>query len=113
MSTPVFPVVAGLSYPLKESFYKPKVRTEFENGVVQSRSRWTRGKKKFALKWEKIPMQDKELLEKFFNDTGGDVFLWKHPLTGKQYKCMFTDDSFDASLVELDDYDLTLNIEEI
>lgn len=113
MSFPVFPAVAGLSYPLKESLYKPKVRMDFENGTVQSRARFTRAKRRFALKWEKMPAEDKDKIERFFDNMGGDVFLWKHPITGKQYRCIFSEDTFGPSLVELDFYDLTLNIEEI
>ena len=110
---PNFPTIAGLSYPLREPFYKPKVRTEFENGVVQSRNRFTRGKKRFGLKWEKMPFDDCQTLQAFFDQTGASPFYWVHPLTGKRYTCIFSDDEFDPSLVELDFYDVTVNIEEL
>lgn len=113
MCYPYFPKVSGLSYPLKESLYKPKVRTEFENGMVQSRPRFTRAKKRFVLKWEKIPLEDKENLETFFNDIGGGVFIWTHPQTDKEYRCLMSDDTFESSLVEFVWWDVNLNIEEI
>ena len=112
-SYPVFPDIAGLQYPLKEQTYMPKVRTEFENGVVQSRNRFTRPKKRFALKWERMPFEDRQTLDAFFVSTGANVFLWTHPLTGVQYKCIFSDDEFSGDWTELDDSDLTVNIEEV
>ena len=112
MATVYFPTVAGLNYPLKESTFYPKNRTEFENGAVQSRPRFTRAKRKFALKWDKLPLEEKNILEAFFIETGGGEFLWVHPLTGKEYTCLFSDDAFPADLVELDFYNVTVNIEE-
>ena len=110
---PYFPAIAGLSYPLREPLYKPKIRTEFENGVVQMRNRFTRAKKRFALKWEKMPFEDAQTLQAFFDQTGANVFLWEHPLTHKEYKCVFSDDELDIAFVELDFADVTANIEEI
>ena len=110
---PTFPTIAGLSYPLREPLYKPKSRTEFASGAVQSRDRFTRARKRFALKWEKMPFADCQKLEAFFSKTGADPFYWIHPLTAKKYTCIFSDDEFDASLVELDYYDVTVNIEEV
>jgi hypothetical protein len=110
---PLYPEVPGLTFPLRESYFKPKVRTEFENGMVQSRARFTRGKRRFALKYEKIDPDDCESLRAFFDARGGEAFRFKHPLTGKIYACIFSDDDFDSSLVVGNWYDLTLNIEEV
>ena len=110
---PRFPDIAGLSYPLKEQTFLPKVRTEFESGVVQSRPRFTRPKKRFALKWSRLPYTDRLTLDAFFASVGADVFIWTHPLTGVDYKCIFSDDELGGDWVELDDSDLTVNIEEV
>lgn len=112
MGLPRFPVVGGLSYPLREPLHKPKNRTEFENGTVQSRVRFTRSRKRFALQYKEIPMEDMERLQAFFDTTGADAFIFTHPLTGREYCCIISDDAFDASLVGLDWYDVNLNIEE-
>jgi hypothetical protein len=110
---PLYPDVPGLTFPMRESFFKPKVRMDFENGTVQSRARFTRGKKRFGLKYEKIDPVDCETLRAFFDARGGESFSFRHPLTGKTYICIFSDDDFDSSLVVGNWYDLTLNIEEI
>jgi hypothetical protein len=111
--TPFLPSVDGLTFPLRESFFKPKVRTDFENGIVQSRARFTRGKRRFVLKYDKIDPADCETLRAFFDERGGQSFRFLHPLTGKQFTCIFSDDSFDPSLVEGNWYDVTVNIEEV
>jgi hypothetical protein len=110
---PQYPVVPGLTFPLRESYYKPKVRTEFENGMVQSRARFTRGKRRFGLKYDKIDPNDYETLRAFFDARGGESFRFLHPLTGKAYTCIFSDDDFEGSLVEGNWYDLSVNIEEV
>jgi hypothetical protein len=111
--TPYFPSVQGLTFPFRESFFKPKVRTEFENGVVQSRARFTRGKKRFVLKYDKIEYQDYEILRAFFDVRGGESFIFTHPLSKKQYTCIFSDDEFEASIVAGNWYDVTIKIEEV
>lgn len=113
MAYPAFPDICPPQTPLKDPLYKPKVRTEFENGTVQSRPRFTRAKKKFVLKWEKISREDRETLEAFFDAIGADVFVYTHPVTGRQYNCIISDDTFDGAYTEGDLSDVTLNIEEI
>ena len=112
MGLPRFPVVGGLSYPLREPLHKPKNRTEFENGAVQSRVRFTKSRKRFALQYKEIPLEDMEILQTFFDTVGAGDFIFTHPLTGKEYRCMISDDDFDAALVRLDWYDVNMNIEE-
>lgn len=112
MDLPDFPLIDAPDYPLKEPFYKPQVRNEFENGDVQARPRFTRGRKKFAVAWEKLPHEQYAVLENFFNERQGFLFWWKHPLTGRKYRCRFSGDQLDGELVELDYYKVTVNIEE-
>ncbi len=110
---PQYPAIHNPTFPLRESFFKPKVRTEFENGTVQSRARFTRGKWRFGLKYDKIDPVDYETLREFFNVRGGESFRFVHPLTGKAYTCIFSDDVFEGNLVEGNWYDVTVNIEEV
>ena len=110
---PSFPDIARPQYPLKEQTYLPKIRTEFENGVVQTRPRFTRSKKRFSLTWERLPVEDRQTLESFFVNTESDVFIWTHPISGTEYQCIFSDDELGGDWTELDDSNITLNIEEI
>lgn len=78
MDLPDFPLIDAPDYPLKEPFYKPQVRNEFENGDVQARPRFTRGRKKFAVAWEKLPHEQYAVLENFFKSgkascSGGSI----------------------------------------
>lgn len=113
MTLPEFPQTLGApEYPLKEAFYKPQVRTEFENGSVQSRPRFTRGRHQFTLTWDAMPAADYATLEQFFNEFQSCLFWWAHPLTGKRYQCRFSGDKLEGELTELDFYKVSLAIEE-
>ncbi len=109
---PRFPDIALPQYPLRDPLFLPKVRTDFESGKVQSRPRFTRSKRRFALKWERLPMEDRQTLEAFFTQIGSDKFIWTHPATGQEYTCIMSDDELDATWTELDDSDVNLNMEE-
>ena len=113
MTLPEFPqAIDAPEYPLKESFYKPQVRTEFENGSVQSRPRFTRGRRQFTLSWDAMPAEQYAVLEQFFNNYRGCLFWWPHPLTGRRYQCRFSGDRLEGELMRLDYYKVSLGMEE-
>ena len=112
MELAVFPAIDAPDYSLKEAFFKPQVRSEFENGSVQSRPMFTRGRKKFSPAWDRLSAAQYAVLEQFFDEQQGNLFWWVHPLSGKKYRCRFSGDSLDGELVELDYYKLTLQLEE-
>ena len=106
-----FPSIATPQYPISESVYVPKVKTEFESGHVQSRKRGTKYPRRFRLIWDGLSSNDFESIVTFFKSTD-DTFTWTHPFTSVVYTVRFTDDELSSRLQEGNEYSVSLNLEE-
>lgn len=78
-------------YPLDEGSEDGVIRTQFENGVEQTRRRFTRQRKDYTLKWTRMSATDKSAFDTFFDTTtaaGALSFNWTHPITSvtKEYR---------------------------
>ena len=79
---------AGLpdpNYPAKETLVKRKITTKFENGVEQTRSTATVGKRSFELIWTSMKETDYQTLDAFFLSQGAEPFNWTDPATNTAY----------------------------
>ena len=86
-----FPDITAPSYGLEEETYRPQIRTEFENGAVQSRPRFTGTKKRWPnLSWAVLEESEFQTLEAFFIANQGLTFTWTHPVTSAVYTCRFS-----------------------
>lgn len=54
---------------------KPQLKSEFENGYTQIRSKATRPKGSWELSWEHLPIAHWEDLKLHFNEVSGDSFI--------------------------------------
>ncbi len=87
-----------------ETTIKEKFQSDFEAGYVQSRKKFTRGRKKFRLVWDDSGHQtltddEKEILDQFVNDHAGETILFPHPFKdGVSYNVLFEDDDIEFSL---------------
>lgn len=97
---------------LKEAPQKGQIKSDFENGYVQSRPKFTRVRKKFELSWETMTNSDKETLEAFFDDNLGGVFGWTHPISDSTYTVRFTNDSLDFSYQPHNYWQISIELEE-
>jgi hypothetical protein len=82
-----------------QSVYLPQVRTEFENGAVQSRARATSARRIFILGWHALSNANYETLVTFFEDYQGTTFVYTHPVTAGSYTCRFSEDALPPAKV--------------
>lgn len=97
---------------MKERPTKGQVRSDFENGYVQSRPRWTRTRRVFQLQWRSMSSSDKETLAAFFEDNLGGTFTWTHPSDGTSYTVRFADDQLEFKHVPVNRWSIKLELEE-
>lgn len=82
---------------LQETKIKGQLRSDFENGSVQSAAKWTRSRKKFELSWDSMSKTDKSTLETFFDNNLGGTFTWTNPADNQEYIVRFAEDEINMS----------------
>ena len=81
-----------------QSVYKKQLRTEMESGLVRSRVRHTKARRKFTLGWKAMTQTEYDNLVTFFTTNIGTIFMFYHPLPNPQngsavtYQVRFTED---------------------
>lgn len=99
---------------IDERILRGVIRSDFEAGYVQSRSKWTRSRKKFTLNWSSgLPSGEKNTLEDFFDNNLGDNFDWTNPLNGETYTVIFSDDNINFEFAAPGCYTCTIDLEEL
>jgi hypothetical protein len=76
-----------------QTLVKAQIKTEFENGKVQSRARATSARLVVSLGWHALSNTDYSSLQTFFTNNIGGTFNWTHPLTSTVYVMRFTSDA--------------------
>ena len=87
-----WPNIQSPSGGLNGSLYMRQIRTEFEDGTVQSRRAQTRGRRRWRLAWNSMPEADYQTIATFFLANQGLTFYWTHPATGTVHTCRFSGD---------------------
>ena len=84
-----------------ESFSERKtLKSPAEDGVVITRSLWTKTKKSWHIEYRFLPLTDYNTLLSFFenNAKGGAInFNWTHPITSTVYEVRFLNDKLSSS----------------
>lgn len=87
-----WPSIKNPVYPLDEGSEDGVIRSQFENGVEQTRRRFTRQRKDYTLRWTRMSAADKSTFDTFFDTTtaaGALSFNWTHPITSVTKECRF------------------------
>lgn len=79
--------------PFSGEHYKRALRTEFEDGSVQSRPAHFRARERFKLSWKALTEFEYQVLKQFFNNNQGLTFLWTNPATDQQMTVRFDCDA--------------------
>lgn len=76
----------------QDSAVDPTIRSEFENGVVLSRARFTNLKKKFSVGYNILTAADKTLLNSLQTSIkiGAATFFWTNPEDSVEYEVRLT-----------------------
>ncbi len=67
-----------------ETWHRPMVVSEMEDGPIHSRPRWTAMRRKFSLTLTLFEDADRQTLLDFLDDVGGDLCNFLHPTTGEE-----------------------------
>ncbi len=92
MSLQPFPNIAPPSFPLEEDWEDVGISAGFEDGIEQSRARFTRSRGKWTLNWTAMTEEDYQALMLFWRETvkgKSASFNWTHPMTGETYEVRF------------------------
>lgn len=86
-----WPKIQEPVWPIKEEIEDAALRSESENGLVISRAKFSRQREKFTLVWLALPTKEYSILKAFYKAMlgGSNSFLWKHPVTDKEYIVRF------------------------
>ena len=99
-------------FPIEERVITNTIIDEFENGVEQRRSKWSRTKRQFNLSFTNAPETDYETLRDFYIAKNGqaDSFTFDNPNDGVEYTVRFVEDSFKNRQKAYKIYDMSCSL---
>ena len=70
----------------------PAIRTEMENGMVQSRARFTRIRRSWTLAWNALSEEDFQAVMTHYRGQkgGSDAFYWTNPISKERVNVRYT-----------------------
>lgn len=74
-----FPDITPPAWPFEEEAEDISIRSNFEDGSMQSRSKFTRSRRKWTLKWKYIPRKEYLILMHFIKEVvkfSSKSFFW-------------------------------------
>ena len=103
-------------FPYKEITECNILETEFENGVVQKRKKWSQARKRFQLTFNVNTLTEITEIKDYFiaRDGSYDTFTFTEPLSSTAYTVRFKENSFELTRDNYGSYSATVElIEEI
>ena len=99
---------------LEETTPDPAIRSEFEDGSVHTRPRYTRLRRTWTLTWQNLKGADYRTLRAFYvSQKGGSLtFTWQNPIERTTFTVRFTGD-ITAKYTEVDHWNVTVRLEEV
>ena len=76
----IFPDIPLPMYPLEETYEDTSITSKFEDGSVQSRSKFTRSRGSWTMKWSYLPSKEYSILLDFIKNKAkfsANEFYWK------------------------------------
>jgi len=93
-----WPSIPAPSYGAEGEVYRPQVRTEMEGGYVQTRPRFTRGIRRWNLRWNALSSAHLALLVAAYEAYAGNSFTWTD-LEGTSRTVRYREDSLKWSYI--------------
>lgn len=107
--------ITNPSYPLGVEYENTSIMSNFENGYVQSRRKFTRSRRKFSLTWNKIKNEEYQIISDFIVNVAqfsANAFYWKNPVDNVVYFVRCT--SYPkAEMQEIDLWNVSLEFTEV
>ncbi|HYH01720.1 MAG TPA: hypothetical protein VEC37_01320 [Bacillota bacterium] len=82
MAYPTFPNIVKPNFAYDETPEDAGITTQFENGPVASRARFTKSRLTFSLAWSAMSATDKAVLMDFYRIVvkgSASLLIWTHP----------------------------------
>lgn len=83
-----FPKISNPSYPFKIRRESTSITSKFEDGTVQSRTKFTRSRSTFILTWDSLTQEEFDVLDDFIVNSAkftANSFSWENPVNGFTY----------------------------
>ena len=93
--------------PVQAVHRNQSLRSEQENGRTLSRGKFTSGKKRFTLAWQRVTAAQLSILLNFFDSHAGDSFRWTDPGTSTTHTVIFDIDEVQYSNVMGTSYNIS------
>ena len=108
-----FPTLPNPEYPFEPEYEDNSITSQFEDGTVQSRRKFTKSRTTWNLKWGSMKQSDFLVLENFIKNVArfkANVFNWTNPIDNVVYsvRCM----EFKASLKTVNYWEVSLKLQE-
>lgn len=111
-----FPAIAAPSWSLGEKYLDSTIRSSFENGMEQTRTKYTRKRKEYApVSWAALKHEEYLVLDAFYSattDGGALSFNWTHPLTGVVKEVRFSAPP-EATLIGPNYWEVKISLREV
>ena len=103
------------SYPMDVEFEDTSISSKFEDGSVQTRSKFTRSRDTFKVTWKRLRLNEYKTLIDFVKNVAkfkANAFYWKNPDTNENVLVRINAIS-NVQLVELEYHSVTLELQEV
>ena len=93
----------------------PAIRTELENGQVQTRARYTRMRRSWTLAWANMTNADYQLMFSHYvaQKGGSDSFTWTNPMNNTEYTVRYKEFSSGKAITPTIRTDFSVTLEEV
>ena len=99
---------------ITETTIDPTISSEMEDGIVVTRPRYTRIRRRWELSWQNMVGADYQTLRAFYvQQRGGSMsFTWTHPTENATYTVRFVGD-LQGKASPMNIYNISLVLEEV
>lgn len=103
-----------LPLTITETTLDPAISSEMEDGIVVTRPRYTRMRRRWELSWQNMVSADYQtLLTFYYGRRGGALsFVWTHPTGNETFTVRFVGD-LSGKAAPMGVYSVTLTLEEV
>ena len=108
--------ISPLYTTIEQISRRETLRSPYESGYVQTRTKFTRNIKSWTLSWEHMTKASHTSLTQFFEDTvhaGASSWNWHNPLSGTTYEVRFMEDDLKFTNYGRDYFRGSVKIEEV
>lgn len=88
-------------FPIASSPDDPSLRDDFENGMAQTRAKYTRIRRRWTIKYNALTIAQRNTLYAFYLSVlgGSEAFEWENPEDDETYVVRIISNSYAESLI--------------